>query len=258
MSRVRVETSPESVEFDEIDRIAQVLAGTGSGLGDGVLRGDPGGERARKMVSATRSGPFPETFKAMLDDMQHLEVLCPVGDAALSVLSIAAMKSQSRGRLTRKGHEWVDQVLYINSEPLTDRPHIAEIPYHMGNALTAGITLEAIEAYRDGRLDDLADDDRQYVDFILAVRDGTVTDELWRREVELMGSERAVAEQLIMIMILNTRVRMRQVSGTPGLSDGELAEIIEKFRTGELPPSNLEPYEAYYDECPWPRLPDGY
>lgn len=258
MRRVRVKASPEDVVYDGDDKLAQVLSGSGTGLNDGVLRGDPDGERARRMVATTVGGEFPESFREMLADVQHAQILVPVCDAAINVMGISAMKSQARKRLTRKGHEWIDEVFYINSEEVTDKPHIAELPLHMANAVAAGITPEAIEAYRDGRLDDLADDDRQYVDFILAVRAGTVTDELWQREVELVGSERAVVEQLCMIILLNTHVRLRQAVGAPGITDDELAALIESFRSGERPPGNVDAYEEYYDAAAWPRLPDGY
>src|SRR6202040_466145 len=97
----------------------------------------------------------------------------------------------------------------------------AEQPIHAPLAVAAGITVEKMEAYRDGRLEDLSDVDRQQIAFIHAFFAGEVTEELWRKQVEVEGSERGVVEQMLMAANLYQHFRKRQAYGAPKWPDSE-------------------------------------
>ena len=120
--------------------------------------------------------------------------------------------------------------------------------------MEAGIALEAIEALRDDRLDRLGDDDRQYVAFVRAVQAGTMTDELWQRQVALLGSERATVESAVLYLHIQMGMRMSQVFGQqPSIDAAALQAALDEARAGSIKRPDLEAYRARFRAHPWPR-----
>ena len=74
--------------------------------------------------------------------------------------------------------------------------------------MSAGVRVEAIKALADGCEDDLNDEERQQVEFIRAVRDGTMTDEIWERMIERLGSVRGAIEFAFFVCYLWLHHRM--------------------------------------------------
>jgi hypothetical protein len=105
------------------------------------------------------------------------------------------------------------------------------MPLHLPDGLGAGLRLEAVEAVRAGRDDDLTDDERLQATYIRRVIDGTVDDELYAA-VEQRFGERGAVEYTIFITILHTTIRQMQAFGQPAPTDAEIAETIDDFREG--------------------------
>jgi hypothetical protein len=178
-----------------------------------------------------------------------LAVMAPLAEVANRLLANAVMKSQTKGRVSQVAHEWVDQVL---SRDLCTHDSWLLVNAHLPLAVASGIEVDAIVAMREGRLADLSAEDRQIVDFVRAVWKGAVTDELWLRQVELIGSERGVVEQICLIMHLVTRIRITQALGGVGISDDELTRMLDGYRASTLPLPDLRAYEKYFAEAESP------
>jgi hypothetical protein len=104
---------------------------------------------------------------------------------------------------------------------------------HVPDAVSAGVRIEAIEAIRYGHEEDLNDDERQLVDYIRAVVNGQVTDEMFNGMRERMGA-RGVVDYTAFIMWLSWIMRMMQALGTPAVSDPELDAVIAGLKDGSV------------------------
>jgi hypothetical protein len=173
----------------------------------------------------------------------------PIAEVAFKLLALSNLKAQAHGRLSRKAHEWINPVLSVDLAT-GGRQFLLDV--HLPLALAAGIELDAIEAVQAGNDDELSGEDRQQVDFIRAVWQGTVTDELWIKQVALIGSERGVVDQLCMIMQIFCRVRIAQALGAPGSSQEDVESLIASYRGGDVPLPDIGAYEDFYRQQPLP------
>jgi hypothetical protein len=241
MTRVsRLTETPEQQDFDEDDLYAlRLLAGPLSRRGlESVLSAS-----TARAGSENGRGSWPGQLS-----------LSPTVAAAVSMLGVAVVKAQSRGRLSRQAHEWATMVIAFD---LCERGDWRVLGAHVPFAIAAGIGVEAIEALRDGRLDDLEDEDRQQVDFVRAVHSGTVSDALWKRQIELLGGERAVVEQIVLALDVLLIIRVSQALGfPPDTTDQGLAQMLDDYRSGRRAPGDIAAYEAFFDRVAWPRLPE--
>jgi hypothetical protein len=123
-------------------------------------------------------------------------------------------------------------------------------------ALADGVRAEAIEAFVAGRIDDLNDTERQYVQFVRLVLSGEMTDEVWAKQVEIVGSERGVVEALLLCLLEHTYIRIAQSLGVePDTDAGGLSEMIKAFMENTAPSGDFEGYDAYFRSYPWPDTP---
>jgi hypothetical protein len=121
--------------------------------------------------------------------------------------------------------EWVDQVLSY----LFDYYGVLEV--HTPDAIAVGVRLEAIEALRDGRDDDLTDDERFLTEYIRQVVNGTVTDENYDRLEQRLGKRGAI-EYTYFIAYLQMVIRLHMAFGAPGPTREQVDEILQGFKDG--------------------------
>lgn len=141
--------------------------------------------------------------------------------AALNDLGRIARTAGDRpGSYSHADREFVDQVLSA------DWGTNAVLGVHVPDALAAGVRAEAIRAVRDGREDELTDDERLLARYIRAVTTGALTDELWNAMVDRLGVRGAV-DYTIFIAFLQMTIRLWQAFGLDGPSDAEVDALIE-------------------------------
>jgi hypothetical protein len=123
-------------------------------------------------------------------------------------------------------HELIDLVLCFDSG------YWALLRIHTPSAVVAGVSVETIEALRDGRDEDLDEDTRFVVTFIREVADGTLTDETWNRMEERLGSERGVVDFSILILILQMHMRLHHLFKIEPIPEEEYSQMLEILRAG--------------------------
>jgi hypothetical protein len=149
---------------------------------------------------------------------------------ALSELGRAIQSEQDEpDQYTRLDHEMIDQLLAIDSG------YYALVGGHTHAAIAAGVRIEALEAVADGRDDDLTDEERQRVDFIRAVRDGTMTDELWEQTIERLGSERAAIHFASHVLLLVFHHRICWAVGAPEMERDAWRDLLQEYKDGRRP-----------------------
>jgi len=180
--------------------------------------------------------------------------LSPLIRVALSMLGTACIKGQAAGRFSPQAHWWGDLVVAHDlSQGGGERWHM--MAQNASSAVSAGIRLEAIEALWGDDLDALTADERQYVSFARQVIAGSVDDESWAREVELVGSERGVMELTILYLYLAMLVRAGQVFGLePDLDAGQLRELLDGLRAGTWPLIDVGEYSRAFEQDIFTRI----
>jgi hypothetical protein len=134
------------------------------------------------------------------------------------------------------GYKLVDHEL-LNIVLGTDSGYWSFHAGHTANSITAGVRIEAMEAIADGREEDLTDDERQQVEFIRAVRDLTMTDDIWNRMIERLGSLRGTIELAFFVCYLMFHQRMFWVFGAPGMDPDEWRTLIQSYKDGTADPA---------------------
>jgi hypothetical protein len=102
---------------------------------------------------------------------------------------------------------------------------------HIGDAVATGIRPEAILALREGREEDLTDDERFLAEFIRQVVDGDLTDENWDRMEQRLGTRGAV-EYTIFVTVLWATMRQMNAFGCPEPAWEESVGQIRDFVAG--------------------------
>jgi hypothetical protein len=141
-------------------------------------------------------------------------------------------------------HEMIDMILSL------DAGYGSFFPAHTPTALSAGIRLEALEALAHGREEELTDDERLQVQFIRAVRDLELTDELWDAMVERLGSVRGAIYFAFFTCYLAFTQQMMAAFGSPGLSLEGWQELLQQFRDGLDPVPLTHDYIWQYKPKP--------
>lgn len=151
--------------------------------------------------------------------------------SALISASNAIRYSQGQpGSFSFADHEMIDQVLGFDSG------YWGMQPGHTPNAIAAGIRIEALEALRDGREEELTPDEKKRIEFIRAVRDGAVTDELWAQMVERLGTVRGTIEYAFFICNLLAQHRLMWALGVPGMMLDDFNQMLQDFKDGTRDP----------------------
>jgi hypothetical protein len=130
------------------------------------------------------------------------------------------------GRMTGQDHETIDLILAFDSG------YYSLIALHTPSALAQGMRIEAIEAMRDRRDDLLTPVERDRVAFVRAVRDGTMTDELWEKTQQRLGSERGVVEYLHHVLLLEYHHKFCWACGVPEMPKETYAKMLNEYKTG--------------------------
>lgn len=155
-------------------------------------------------------------------------------DAIVKLGVIARTRGEHEGTYSHADRELVDQVLCADWQTTcVQRTHIPD-------AIAVGVRIEAIEALREGREEELTADERRLVDYVRAVATGTVTDEQYDALEARMGT-RGAAEYTIFIGFLMMTIRLHQAFGAPELPDEEIEAMLRGFREGSRP---LDDYRA--------------
>jgi hypothetical protein len=128
--------------------------------------------------------------------------------------------------------EFVDQVLSV------DLGTNVVQAMHIPDALSTGVRLEAIDALRAGRDEDLTVDERQLAEFIRRVIAGTMERGVWEAMEQRMG-ERGALEYAMFVLFLQMTMRTMQVAGMPDPPDSEIEALLEEFRSGAREPEDF-------------------
>ena len=127
------------------------------------------------------------------------------------------------GSYTHADREFVDQVLAneFKSNVVMD--------VHVFDAVKSGVRIEAIEALREGRVEDLNDHEKLLDKYIRQVVNGIVDDETYASIEDKLGV-RGLVEYTGFILWLQWVMRMMQALRTPELDDDAVDRLILKAR----------------------------
>jgi hypothetical protein len=138
---------------------------------------------------------------------------------------------RSRGdRLDSYSHadrEFVDVILSFESG------YNAFLRTHLPDAIAVGVRLEAIEALRDGREQDLTDDERQLLDYVRRVITGTMTESAFTGMSERLGLRGAI-EFTAFTANLYASLLVHKSVGVPQVSAADLDAMLRSLRDGTL------------------------
>jgi hypothetical protein len=151
-------------------------------------------------------------------------------------VAIGAMGTASRtagdqpGGMAHIDREWVDQVLSY------DLGYYNMLETHTPDAIATGVRVEAIEALRDGRENDLTEREQLLTAFIREVATRSVTDETWDAVEQEMGT-RAAVEVTIFACYFQFLVHLFMAFGGPITPREAIDDLITDIKEGrrELP-----------------------
>jgi hypothetical protein len=162
----------------------------------------------------------------------HFEALLvsPPVAAAISGrdgLGRAARKYEGKpGHFSAADHELVDLVLAFDSG------YLGLVAGHTPWAIEAGVRIECIEALAENMDSELTTEERQVVEFIRAVRDGLVTDEMWWGIRERFGTDRGVVDYVALILTLFFHHRFCWALGVPEMRREDFRTMLEEYKDG--------------------------
>jgi hypothetical protein len=133
------------------------------------------------------------------------------------------------GTYSHADREWVDQVVGWDAHA----NHV--FPGHIDDALSAGVRIDAIIALREGREEDLTEDEQLLTRYIRQVLTGTVDDETWDRMFARLG-HRGIVEYTTFILMFNMILRSFQAYKVPAPSDEEIEQHIRELKDGTRQP----------------------
>jgi hypothetical protein len=175
----------------------------------------------QRAVNARADRPeegIPPYFGALLNSP-------PIAAGVMDLGRIVRTRGQHEGTYTHAQREWVDQVLCADW-----KTNIVQLT-HIPDGLAVGVRLEAIEAIRAGREEELTEEERLLTEHVRRVANGTVTDESYAAIERQMGT-RGALEYTVFIGFLVMTIRLHQALGVPDPSDEEIDRMLEDFRTG--------------------------
>jgi hypothetical protein len=196
------------------------------------------------MVDRIKTGfaLHPEVIDGKPYGVPHFEAMnvSPPLGAAVSRLGREIMQLQGKpGTFTGADHEMIDMVLALDSG------YYALLAGHTPAAIGFGIRIEAIEALRDGREERLNENERQQVEFIRAVRDGSMTDEIWFKMKERLGTQRGVVEFVYFVLLLQLHHKFCWAIGAPEMPREAFDKMLAEFKDGtRKPPTGYSDWVA--------------
>jgi hypothetical protein len=123
-------------------------------------------------------------------------------------------------------HEWVDEVLALDSGNLS----LADI--HLPLAVGAGIRPEAIEAIRDNTLDTLTEEEANFVSFVRQAAAGKMDDDIYAWMKNRLGSDYAVIDYIMLILILVMHTRLHTIFDYHGPTQAEFDAKLAALKEG--------------------------
>jgi hypothetical protein len=172
-------------------------------------------------------GTMPEGYFGVLANTP------PLGWRLASAGRAMRQRGNYEGTYSHADREFVDQIM------MQDLGTNAFRRLHTNDALSAGVRLEAIEAIRAGREDEvLTEDEKLLARFIRGVMARTLDDATWAAMEERI-SERGAIEYAIFIAFLQLILTLYHAFGLPRDSDAEVQDVIDRFTAGEELPSHL-------------------
>jgi len=154
----------------------------------------------------------------------------PPNASGLTFVGRKIIEQQGKpGSFSSADHEMIDLVLSFDSG------HWGLLANHTPFAVASGIPFETIRALRDGREEQLSEDERLVVAFIRATRDGTMTDETWFAMVERLGTERGAVELAFFVLVLLVHVRLNQVFDEVQILPEEYDDLLSRLEAGQYP-----------------------
>lgn len=145
--------------------------------------------------------------------------------AALVNLGRAAREGEKRGYYSDAERELVDVVFSV------DFGYNAILYLHIPDAIACGVRLEAIDALRAGREEELDAGERQIVEYARAVVGGGVTDALFTALAERLG-QRGALEFTVFCGFLMCTFRLWMALGVTDPTDAEIDGLLEGYRDG--------------------------
>jgi hypothetical protein len=145
--------------------------------------------------------------------------------AALVDLGRAAREGEKRGYYSDAERELVDMVFSV------DFGYNAILYLHIPDAIACGVRLEAIDALRGGREEELSASERQIVEYCRAVVAGGVTDGLFAALAERLG-ERGALEFTVFCGFLMCTFRLWMALGVTDPTDAEIDALLQGYRDG--------------------------
>jgi len=183
----------------------------------------------RKVFDWDHSQLFMDYYGRMLVSPNAARAIRMVGGAARKV-----EYSGAPGSFSPSDHELIDLVLCF------DAGYWALLRIHTPSAVIAGVSVDTIEALRDGREEELDDDTAFVVRFVREVAAGTLTDESWDRMESRLGTERGVVDFAILICILQLHLRMHALFKVAPIPREEYAAMLDELRKGPVTRSAAE------------------
>jgi hypothetical protein len=188
-------------------------------------------EAYETLINRFRAGSSAPSDEIAVNPYFGALLNAPTFAVAIGRIGTAVRTAGDReGTYSHPDREFVDQVLapYLGTNVV--------LRLHIPDALATGVRLEAIEALRAGRDDDLTDDERLLATYIRQVADGAVEDETWDAMERRLG-RRGLVEYTIFVAFLVLTMRLYQAFGLEDPPDEEMDAILAEFRAGtrELP-----------------------
>ena len=160
-------------------------------------------------------------FMALANTPVLAEGLARLGQAAMEVPG-------GEHTFSHADHELIDAVIAFDSG------FNWLMAGHATLAVQAGVRLEALEAIRGKREEDLTEEERLQVSFIRAVRDGSMTQEIWLAMWERLGSERGTIEYAFFVLLVQFNHLLAHAMGIPDITKPEMDELIGKLQRGDF------------------------
>jgi hypothetical protein len=177
-------------------------------------------ERARHHSGAADPETNAGYYGRLLLSPQSSSHLCQLGQYFRAV-------GDGDDSYSHADREFVDQVLGVDF-----KTNIVAMG-HINDAVSAGVRIEAIEALRYGREQDLTDDEKLLASFIRKVIAGTMDAETWKKMEGRIG-ERGAVDYACFVLFLQTTMRGIQLStGGREPSDEQVDQLIADIKSGK-------------------------
>jgi len=137
----------------------------------------------------------------------------------------ARLVGERPGSYSHADREFVDQVLC--AETKFDAFQHAHVP----DAIATGVRIEAIEALRSGRDEDLTEDELLLATFVRGVFYGNLTDETWQAMERRLGT-RGVVEYTMFCAFLPVVIRLYQAFDIEGPDAAWVDKTLVEIKAG--------------------------